>query len=75
MNHARIENSARLQRVHCLLKDGLWHSTRDIIENAHVCAVSAAVSELRENSIPVECEPDWRVYRYRLEERCHDPLA
>ena len=53
---ARLEHSPRLQRLLALLQDGQRHSTRDCVMQAHVMAVSAAVTELRANGIPVQCE-------------------
>jgi len=69
MRHAaRLKSSLRLQRVLSLLRDGNWHSTRDIQNNAYVCAAGECVSELRApvNNIPVECRYIDRQYRYRL---------
>lgn len=37
---AKIDKSARLQRVDRFLSDGLWHSTREIVEGAFVMAPS-----------------------------------
>lgn len=54
MHAARIENSPRLQRAHGLLSDGEWHSTRDLVTNAHLCAVNSVVAELRENGFFIE---------------------
>jgi len=67
MRHARIEKSPRLQRVRdYLAKDGLWHTTRDIMYSAHICAVSAAVSELRANGLTIETRSSDRVWYYRM---------
>jgi len=49
MNAAKIEKSARLQRVYNLLSSGRPYTTLEIYQNCGVCAVSAAVSELRQN--------------------------
>ena len=45
-----------------------WVSTREIIEGAKICAVSAYASNLRHelNGIPVECETTDRIAFYRL---------
>jgi hypothetical protein len=72
MNAARISSSARLRRVLCLLRDGREHSTRDIADGAHVCAVSACVAELRANGHDIACriakgEDGERVWLYRLQ--------
>jgi len=64
---ASVEKSPRLQRVRdYLAKDGLWHSTRDIMHSAHICAVSTAVSELRSNGMTIETRRDNRVWYYRM---------
>ena len=55
MHSASIE-SPRLQRVLKVLKDKKRHTTRDIIRKANVCAVSAIISELRDNGLRIECE-------------------
>ena len=51
---ARLEHSPRLQRLYALLQDGRRHSTRDCVMNAHVMAISSAITELRANGIAVE---------------------
>lgn len=70
MHAARLENSPRLQRLRAYLSDGRWHSTRDIVFDAHVMAVSAAVSELRDNGLTVECRSTLvdgrRLFEYRM---------
>ena len=72
MHAAKIEASDRLQRAHALLCDGAWHSTRDIVMNAEVMAVSAVVSELRANGFTIHCRvgkspKGARIFEYRLE--------
>ena len=72
MHAARIERSERLQRVHGLLSDGEWHSTRDIMREADVCAVNSVAAELRENGFYIEGK--WskdpitgrRIFLYRM---------
>jgi hypothetical protein len=62
MHAAQITRSERLQRVDRLLADGLPHSTREIIQIAHVCAVNSIVAELRENGRDIGCqrvEDEW----------------
>ena len=70
MHAGRIEKSARLQRVHAFLADGRWHSTRDVMVGANVCAVNSCVSELRANGVAIECQQQMvlgaRVFYYRL---------
>ena len=65
MNAAKIENSPRLQRVAAVLrrhKRAL--STMEIIAKAKVCAVSAIVSELRENGMDIRCRRDGEAWWY-----------
>jgi biotin operon repressor len=69
MHAARIENSPRLQRVNAALADGQWHSTRDLMMAANVCAVNSCIAELRGNGIAIEtrCAGRGR-YEYRREQ-------
>ena len=72
MNHARLENSPRLQRVDDLLGDGEWHSTRDIMLFAYVCAVNSCIAELRANGRAILCRQrpgmhGGRIFEYRME--------
>ena len=64
MNYAKFEDSERLQRVHAFLADGLPHTTREILLEADIAAVSPAVSELRANGAVIDCQrqddPDGR---------------
>ena len=70
MHAARMNRSPRLQRVHALLADGRWHSTREIMAGAHVCAVNSCVAELRVNGLSIECRQEKvgaeRLFYYRL---------
>lgn len=66
MHAAKLENSPRLQRTHALLLDGQEHSTRDIIVEAHVCAVNSIISELRANGIDIQTRWKGRVCYYRM---------
>lgn len=66
MHHAKIEKSDRLQRVHKVLRDRAWHSTRDIMRRAHVCAVNSTVSELRANGYRIECKRVAKRWFYRM---------
>ncbi len=66
MHAARIGGSARLKRVLRLLSMGGEHSTRDIVFNAHVMAVSACISELRANGIQVASRVVRGIWYYRL---------
>lgn len=65
MHAARIENSSRLRRVQTALEDGAWHSTRDLMRRADVCAVNSCIAELRANGVDVECRREGRVFFYR----------
>ena len=56
IHYAKLENSPRLQELKHLLLRGP-HTTLQILEQTeHVRAVSAAISELRKNNIPVKCK-------------------
>jgi biotin operon repressor len=66
MHSALLSKSDRLKRVFNLLLDGQKHSTRDIVMGASVMAVSAVVSELRENGIDIECQREGAIWRYWL---------
>lgn len=65
MHFARLENSKRLQRVDNLLADLEWHTTREIIDGANVCAVNSAISELRKNGRLITCKWIDGVAQYR----------
>ena len=54
MHSASLSRSPRLQRVHALLSDGRWHSTRDIVDGAQVVAVNSVIAELRDNGCWIE---------------------
>lgn len=56
MHSAKLSKSPRLQRVLNVLMDGNKHTTRDIVRKAHVMAVSACISEIRDNGFTVMCE-------------------
>lgn len=67
MHAARIDRSARLQRVAELLADGRWYSTLDIVVGAGVCAVNSCIAELRANGLRIECRRVGKDrYEYRL---------
>lgn len=70
MNHAALDRSERLQRVLAVLADGEWKGTRLVMEMAHVCAVSAVISEIRANGIAIECRCIGRGrFEYRIAPR------
>ena len=66
MHSARIRQSPRLQRVYKLLKSGASYTTRQIVRQAHVCAVSAIISELRDNNVMIDCQRKNNRWYYRL---------
>lgn len=66
MNHANIQTSERLQRVDKFLSDGLFHSTRDIVIGAQVCAVNSCVAELRRNGRHIVGRWEDKVFYYRM---------
>lgn len=65
MNHANLEKSQRLIRVHNLLSSGKEYTTRDIVMQANVCAVNSIISELRENGSNIKCERRGDKWYYR----------
>lgn len=56
----------RLQRIKNLLKDRKQYSTRDIIQRAHVCAVSAAISACRNKGMNIICQRKGNIWFYRM---------
>ena len=70
MHAATLKRSPRLQRVQALLANGRWYSTREIMTQAHVCAVNSCVSELRANGCEIECRQavvfSQRLFYYHL---------
>ena len=66
MHYARLEHSPRLQRLLAVLRQGGWYSTRDLVKQAEVMAISSAVDELRANGFEVQCERRGRYWYYRL---------
>lgn len=67
MNHAQLAKSDRLKRVADVLKKARTPlSTKEIIEKANVCAVSAIVSELRANGMAIECQRNGGAWYYRM---------
>lgn len=67
MQAAKLERSDRLQRVAKLLrKTRRPLSTMEIIQGANVCAVSAIISELRENGMKIDCQRQGDVWQYRM---------
>lgn len=74
MHAAALDRSARLQRVRDVLADGDWHSTRDIVVRADVCAVNSCIAELRHGGLVIHCRQGrgaegGRIWEYRMEPR------
>ena len=65
MNAASLSRSDRLRRVAALLRRGKEYSTMEIIQQAGVAAVSAAISELRCNGMDIRCQRRGDVWYYR----------
>lgn len=68
MHRTDLDNSDRLRRVLDCLKRGA-RTTREIIQEADVCAVNTIIAELKAppNNIPIECHCIRRgVYEYSL---------
>lgn len=74
MHAAQIDHSPRLQRVLEVLRDGAEHSTLEIAQQAHVCAVNSCVAELRHGGRRIACRQAQdpataaRRWLYRLED-------
>ena len=58
-------NSPRLQRTLALLEYGGEYSTLDIVMGANVMAVSAVISELRQNGVEIECNRRGNIWYYK----------
>jgi hypothetical protein len=75
MHAASVEQSARLQRVLAVLETAgpAGVTSRELRDQADVCAPATYVSELRANGYRITCayegisQAGARVYRYRLE--------
>lgn len=63
---ARVGSSPRLKRVLRLLSMGGEYSTRDIVFQAHVMAVSSCIAELRQNGVAIVSRVQGRLWYYRL---------
>lgn len=67
MHSARLAHSDRLQRVLAVLRSGQPMTTRQIVQEASVCAVNSIISELRANGILISCRHVKRgVFEYTL---------
>lgn len=69
MNAAKLSKSKRLKRVLRVLRRGGAYTTRDLIRQAHVCAVNSIIAEIRANGYRVGCQRDGMVWRYMLQGR------
>ena len=67
MHCGRIETSKRLQDTLAVLRDGQWHSTREIRMVTNSEAVHSDLAALRANGVDYECKPAGKKkYVYRL---------
>jgi len=67
MHFGNLATSKRLQDTLAVLKDGRWHTTREIRLATNSEAVHSDIAALRWNGIEIECESDeGKKYRYRL---------
>jgi len=67
MRYANINNSPRLLRTLKVLKKNTELTTLEIIQKARVCAVSAIISELRQNGFSISCKRRGNNWFYKLE--------
>ena len=65
MNAAKL-SSPRLKRVLYLLMTGQEFTTRDIIRQAHVCAVNSIAAEIRSHGIGIDCNRRHGRFYYKL---------
>ena len=72
MKAARLETSARLQRVHDLLADGQVYTTLDIVIAAGVCAVNSCIAELRANGASIVCWRNRDTWYYQMTRTAYD---
>ena len=58
MHFASLKKSARLRRTLDVMewRKGQWLTTRDLIVEAHICAVNSVIAELRANGCDIQCE-------------------
>jgi len=66
MRAASVDRSERLQRVVKFISDGKEHTTLDIANGAKIMAVSAAISELRQQNFVIDCERRGNKWFYRM---------
>lgn len=65
-HYAKLSQSPRLQRVRDFLVDGEWHSSLEVVREAKIVAVSAAISELRFNGLKIDCKRNGKIWYYKL---------
>jgi len=66
IHYAKVKSSPRLRRVlEYLSRDDFWHSTRDIMSGANVCAVNTCITELRRNKYEIEFKWRYGIPMYR----------
>ena len=76
MHAGRIDRCRRLRAIHTLLADRAEHSTLELAQAGGTLAVSAAVSELRQNGAVIDCRyagktaSGARLYLYRMPTPC-----
>jgi hypothetical protein len=77
---ASLKTSERLQKVYAVLKDGKWHTTKELHRPDEDLAVHTTISELKApiNNIKIETESAGvingrSVYKYRLEPQPKQP--
>lgn len=72
MHAGRAHHCPRLRAIHTVLADGAEHSTLELSLAGETLAVSAAVSELRQNGADIVCRyagktaSGARLYLYRM---------
>lgn len=67
MHYAKLDKSARLQRVYEYLnRSKSEKTTMDIIKAANVCAVNSIISELRRNGFDIKTRREGGIYYYKL---------
>lgn len=65
MKAARLDTSARLQRVDSLLASGGEYTTLEIISHCGVCAVNSIIAELRANGRNIRCRREGKAWYYK----------
>lgn len=63
---ARVDHSARLARLLAALDDGIEHTTLDLMQSSHICAVNSCIAELRANGYTISCSRRGDRWFYQL---------